>query len=51
MMRGVLNLAMAIVVGVGVADLVIHAAGTKALFDGAGNLWKISVNGLLGSTS
>jgi len=50
-MRGVLNLAMAIVVGVGIADLVIHAQGTKALFDGIGGVWKTSVNGLLGSTS
>jgi len=50
-MRGLLNLGMAIVVGVGVADLVIHAEGTKALFNGAGNIWKISINGLLGSTS
>lgn len=50
-MRGILNLGMAIVVGVGVADLVIHASGTKALFDGIGGLWKTSVNGLLGSAS
>lgn len=50
-MRGILNLAMTIAVGVGVADLVIHASGTKALFDGLGGLWKTSINGLLGSTS
>lgn len=50
-MRGVLNLGMVIVVGVGVADLVIHAAGTTALFNGLGGLWKTSINGLLGSTT
>lgn len=50
-MRGILNLGMVIVVGVGVADLVIHAAGTKALFDGLGGIWKTSINGLLGSTT
>jgi len=51
-MRGVLNLAVLIVMGVMLADLVIpdHVAGTKALFDGIGGLWKSSVNGLLGKT-
>jgi len=51
-MRGVLNLAMLIVLGVMLADLVIpsHVQGTNALFNGIGGLWKTSINGLLGST-
>lgn len=50
-MRGLLNLAMVVVVAAGVADLVIHASGTKALFDGLGGIWKTSINGVLGATS
>lgn len=50
-MRGVLNLAVIIAGGVMLADLVIHPSGTKTLFDGIGNLWKMSINGMLGSTS
>lgn len=52
-MRGVLNLAALIVMGVMLADLVIpsHVQGTNALFNGIGGLWKTSVNGLLGSTT
>lgn len=51
-MRGVLNLAALIVMGVMLADLVIpsHVQGTNALFNGIGGLWKTSVNGLLGTT-
>lgn len=50
-MRGVLNLAVVIVGGVMLADLVANAAGTTALFNGVGGLWKISINGLLGKPS
>lgn len=52
-MRGVLNLAALIVMGVMLADLVIpsHVQGTNALFNGIGGLWKTSINGLLGSTT
>lgn len=50
-MRGVLNLAVIVAGGVMLADLVVHSQGTTALFNGIGNLWKISVNGMLGSTS
>lgn len=50
-MRGVLNLAVIIAVGVMLADLVIHSQGTTALFNGVANLWKISVNGMLGKAS
>lgn len=50
-MRGILNLAVIIAGGVMLADLVIHSQGTSALFNGVANLWKISVNGMLGKTS
>lgn len=50
-MRGILNLAVIIAGGVMLANLVIHPQGTTALFNGIGNLWKVSVNGMLGKTS
>jgi hypothetical protein len=50
-MRGILNLAVVIVGGVMLADLVANAAGTTALFNGVGGLWKVSINGLLGKPS
>lgn len=50
-MRGILNLAVVIVGGVMLANLVANAAGTTALFDGVGGLWKVSINGLLGKPS
>lgn len=40
-----------IVGGVMLANAIAHPQGTKALADGVGNLWKVSVNGLLGKTS
>jgi hypothetical protein len=36
-----------IVGGVMLANAIANPAGTKAIFDGVGNLWKVSVNGLL----
>lgn len=50
-MRGILNLAVIIAGGVMLANLVTHSQGTTALFNGIGQLWKISVNGMLGRTS
>lgn len=49
-MRGILNLAVVIVGGVMLADLVAHSEGTKTLFDGIGMLWGTSMKGLLGQT-
>jgi len=51
-MRGFFNLAVLIVMGVMLADLVIpsHVSGTNALFNGVGGLWKTSINGMLGQT-
>ena len=47
------SLAMAVVVGVALADLVIpsHVAGTQALVNGANTTEKQSLNALLGQTS
>lgn len=50
-MRGILNLAVIIAGGVMLANLVANRAGTTALFNGIGKLWKISVNGMLGKSS
>jgi hypothetical protein len=44
-------LATAIVVGVAIADLVIHPAGTGVLVNGATLAEKQSLNALLGTTS
>jgi hypothetical protein len=33
------------------ANMIANPTGTKAFFDGIGNFWKISVNGLLGQAS
>jgi hypothetical protein len=50
-MRGILNLAVVIVGGVMLADLVANSEGTKSLFNGIGSLWGMSINGLLGKSS
>lgn len=47
----VMNLFVIMAVGVILADLVAHVAGTNALFSGTANLWKVGVNGMLGKTS
>ena len=36
-----------IVGGVMLANAIANPAGTKAVFDGVGSLWKTSINGLL----
>lgn len=50
-MRGILNLAVVIAGGVMLADLVANKEGTKALFDGVGHVWQMSINGMLGKAS
>jgi len=50
-MRGILNLAVVIVGGVMLADLVANSEGTTSLFNGVGSLWQMSINGLLGKSS
>lgn len=46
-----INLGALIVIGVILANMIANAAGTKAFFNGLGNLWGKSINGLLGKTS
>lgn len=46
-----INLGALIVIGVILANMIGHSAGTKAFFDGLGNLWGKSINGLLGKSS
>ena len=43
----ILPLATLIVGGVMLANAIANPAGTKTIFDGFGNLWKTSLNGLL----
>jgi hypothetical protein len=45
------SLAMAVVIGVALADLVIHPTGTTVLVNGANTAEKQSLNALLGQTS
>jgi hypothetical protein len=46
-----ISLGALIVVGVILANMIAHAAGTQAFFTGIGNLWGRSINGLLGTTN
>lgn len=43
-----ISLAMLIVIGVIIANMIANASGTKAFFNGLGGLWGMSINGLLG---
>lgn len=47
----VMNLAVIIAMGVIVADMVAHAAGTNAFFGGMGSLWQTGINGMLGQST
>lgn len=47
----VMNLFVIMAGGVILADLVANSTGTKTLFDGLANMWKIGVNGMLGKPS
>ena len=51
MAGNVINLFVLIAGGVILADMIAHADGTKALFDGTAKLWQIGVNGMLGKTT
>lgn len=46
-----IQLGVFIVVGVIIANMIAHASGTTAFFNGLGGLWGKSINGLLGKTS
>lgn len=45
------GIAVLVLAGAMLADLVANPAGTKTLIDGIGGLWKTSVNGVLGKSS
>lgn len=47
----VIQLGVVIVIGVILAMMISHAAGTKTFFNGLGGLWGKSINGLLGKPS
>lgn len=47
MFGAIVPLATLIVGGVMLANAIANPAGTKAIFDGVGTLWKTSINGLL----
>lgn len=46
-----INLAMLIVIGVILANMIANANGTSSFFNGLGGLWGTSINGLLGKPS
>ena len=48
---GLLNLAALIIIGVILALMITNANGTSQFFNGLGNLWGKSINGVLGKTS
>jgi hypothetical protein len=50
-MSGIVNLLVIVAFGVILADLVAHASGTGTLINGMANMWRASVNGMLGKTS
>lgn len=52
-MKGILNIAVIVAIGVIVADLIqpAHLGGTNAILKGTGDLWSISVRGMLGQPS
>lgn len=51
MVGHVVNLFVIMAIGVILADMIANAAGTGALFNGLGGIWKIGVNGMLGKSS
>jgi hypothetical protein len=46
-----INMGMLIIIGVILAMMIKNATGTMTFFNGLGNLWGKSINGLLGKTS
>jgi hypothetical protein len=46
-----INLGMLVIIGVILALMIKNATGTKTFFNGLGNLWGKSINGILGKTS
>lgn len=46
-----IQLGALVIIGVIVANMIANAQGTTAFFNGLGNLWGRSINGLLGQAS
>jgi hypothetical protein len=46
----VINLFVIVAAGVMLADMIANPNGTSALFNGFGNVWSTSVNGMLGKS-
>ena len=44
----IINLGVVIIIGVILANMIKNWKGTRAFFGGLGNLWGMSINGLLG---
>lgn len=47
----IVNLAVIVAAGVMLADMIANPDGTKAFFNGIGNIWGTSINGMLGKAS
>lgn len=46
-----IQLAVFVVIGVILANMIAHAKGTQTFFNGLGDLWGRSINGMLGKTT
>lgn len=46
-----IQLGVFIVIGVIIANMIANPTGTQNFFNGLGNLWGTSINGLLGKSS
>lgn len=51
MRSGIIAIVFLIVIGVIIANIITNPGGTKVVFDGIGNLWSTSINGLLANGS
>lgn len=46
-----IDLLALVAIGVILANMIAHPTGTNTFFNGLGNLWGKSINGMLGKTS
>lgn len=51
MRGGIITILFIIIVGVMLANIIANPKGSKVVFDGVTNFWKVSVNGLLATPS
>ena len=47
----IVNLFVIIAAGIMLADMIANPQGTSAFFNGIGDIWKTSTNGMLGKPS